>query len=71
MDITFDEPVVWIKHSHPVESAEDIGNNTWRVRFSKFATFSNKEMDFSAELRAISPKIPDLTVAKTCPCDGN
>jgi len=71
MDITFDEQVFWIKHSHPVESAEDIGNNTWRVRFSKFATFSNKEMDFSAELRAVSPKIPDLTIAKTCPCSGN
>lgn len=71
MDITFDEQVFWIKHSHPVESAEDIGNNTWRVRFSKFATFSNKEMDFSAELRAVSPKIPGLTIAKTCPCAGN
>jgi hypothetical protein len=70
MDITFDEQVFWIKHSHPVTSAEDIGNNTWRVRFSDKATFSNKEMDFSAELRAVSPKIPGLTIAKTCPCSS-
>lgn len=70
MDITFDEQVFWIKHSHPVIGAEDIGNNTWRVRFSDKATFSNKEMDFSAELRAVSPKIPGLTIAKTCPCSS-
>jgi hypothetical protein len=70
LDITFSEQVFWIKHSHPAFEATDIGNNTWRVRFSPMAMFSNKEMDFSAELRAVTPRIPELVVAKSCPCSA-
>lgn len=70
MDIKFEEPVIWIKHSHPVIKAEDVGNNTFRIRFSERATFANKEMDFSAEVRAATPAIPKIVVAKTCPCQA-
>lgn len=68
MDIQFSEQVFHIKHAHPAESFEDIGNNTWRVRFSKQATFSNKEMDFSAEFRSLDVKTAKVVSVKTCPC---
>jgi len=30
--------------------------------------FSNKEMDFSAELRSANGKIPKVVDARSCPC---
>ena len=68
MDIQFTEEVFWIKQSHPATEAINMGNNTWRVKFSQYAMFSNKEMDFSAELRSASGKIPTVVDARSCPC---
>jgi hypothetical protein len=68
LDITFSEEVFWIKQSHPATEATNMGNNTWRVKFSQYAMFSNKEVDFSAELRSTNGKIPKVVDARSCPC---
>lgn len=68
LDITFSEEIFWIKHSHPAFKATDRGNNVWRVQFSQYAMFSNKEMDFTAEVRSINGKVPQILDARSCPC---
>jgi len=70
MDIEFSDQVFHVKHAHPAESFEDMGNNIWRVRFSKFAMFGNREMDFTAEFRSVNPRTPEIVAVKTCPCQN-
>ena len=70
IELEFSGAVGWIKHSHPAFEATEVKGkpNTWRVSFHKMATFTNKEMDFTAELRSLDEAPPQLLDARSCPC---
>jgi hypothetical protein len=68
IELEFNEPVGWIKHSHPADGIEQKNEKTFRISFHKMATFVNKEMDFTAEIRSAGAEPPRLIEARSCPC---
>lgn len=70
-------PVFWIKAAHPVLQENDtlgidhIGGNVYKVTFSKFAMFGNREMDFTAELRPVDGGNTAIQWVRSCPCSYN
>jgi len=71
LDIQFDREIIWLQHAHPVDSAEHIGGNVWRVGFSDQAMFGDNRVDFTAEVKSVDGAKPSVLSASSCPCSND
>ena len=67
MIVQFSAPVTFIDWAHPIETVEDLGGGTaWMLSFSSSAQFTERVMDWTANLLFSGESIPSIVGAQAC-----